>query len=99
MLDVETGKTTTLVKNSQDVHILSAAQPQFSTDGSSVYFLGVAKKRKKELKDDTGRKAKVRTIFFEYNMKKKQWKPLGRRMAESLTISLSIDKGNVQLFI
>ncbi|MBI1630289.1 hypothetical protein [Bacillus safensis] len=69
MLDVDTGKTMTLVKNSQDVHILSAAQPQFSTDGSSVYFLGVAKNAK-ELKDDTGRKAKVRTIF-EYNMKKK----------------------------
>lgn len=69
MLDVETGKQATLVKNSKDVHILSAAQPQFSTDGSSVYFLGVAKSAK-ELKDDTGRKAKVRTIF-EYNIKKK----------------------------
>lgn len=70
VLDVETGKTKTLVKNSQNVHILSAAQPQFSSDGASVYFLGVAKNAK-ELKDDTGRKAKVRTIF-EYDLKKKK---------------------------
>ncbi|MEC2039546.1 hypothetical protein P9F86_11820 [Bacillus altitudinis] len=69
VMDVDTGKTKTLVKNSQDVRILSAAQPQFSADGTSVYFLGVAKNAK-ELKDDTGRKAKVRTIF-EYDIKKK----------------------------
>ncbi|MEI4789487.1 hypothetical protein WAX46_03785 [Bacillus sp. FJAT-53060] len=70
MLDIETGKTNTLVKNSRDMHILSAAQPQFSTDGTSVYFLGVAKNAK-ELKDDTGRKAKVRTIF-EYDIKQRK---------------------------
>ncbi|OLP64739.1 hypothetical protein BACPU_23290 [Bacillus pumilus] len=70
MLDVETGETKTLVKSSEDVHILSAAQPQFSSDGTSVYFIGV-KRNAKELKDDTGRKAKVRTIF-QYEMKKKK---------------------------
>ncbi|MFS0655483.1 hypothetical protein [Bacillus sp. 179-C3.3 HS] len=70
MLDIESGKTNTLVKNGHGVHILSAAQPQFSKDGTSVYFIGVAKNAK-ELKDDTGRKAKVRTIF-EYDLKKKK---------------------------
>ncbi|MFJ5965832.1 hypothetical protein [Bacillus sp. NPDC093026] len=70
VLDVATGKTSTLVKSNRDFHILSAAQPQFSSDGESVYFLGVAKNAK-ELKDDTGRKAKVRTIY-EYDLKKKK---------------------------
>ncbi|MGE6631581.1 hypothetical protein [Bacillus sp. NPDC077027] len=70
VLDLVTGQKKTLVKNQSSYQIISAAQPQFSSDGHSIYFMGIAKGAK-QLKDDTGRKAKVRTIF-EYDVKTKE---------------------------
>ncbi|MFH0348232.1 hypothetical protein ACHADS_17115 [Bacillus vallismortis] len=72
MLNADTKKYKTIITNQKSFKLLIDAQPQFSTDGKSIYFLAEAKGAKK-LKDETGREAKVRTIY-SYNLENKTFK-------------------------
>ncbi|MCO4851792.1 hypothetical protein [Bacillus vallismortis] len=72
MLNEDTKKYETIITNQKSFKVLIDAQPQFSTDGKSIYFLAEAKGAKK-LKDETGREAKVRTIY-SYNLENKTFK-------------------------
>ncbi len=55
-------KDETIISNGKDFAPLIDAQPQFSKDGGIIYFMAEAKGAKR-LKDETGRNAKVRTIY------------------------------------
>ncbi|KXZ22600.1 PD40 domain-containing protein [Bacillus nakamurai] len=62
LMNVKMKKYETIISNEKDFTPLIDAQPQFSKDGSIIYFMAEAKGAKR-LKDETGRKAKVRTIY------------------------------------
>ncbi len=62
LMNVKTKKDETIISNGKDFAPLIDAQPQFSKDGSIIYFMAEAKGAKR-LKDETGRNAKVRTIY------------------------------------
>ncbi|USP96109.1 PD40 domain-containing protein [Bacillus vallismortis] len=72
MLKADTKKYENIISNQKNFKLLIDAQPQFSKDGKKIYFLAEAKGAKK-LKDETGREAKVRTIY-SYNLGKKTFK-------------------------
>ncbi|QIW78918.1 hypothetical protein [Bacillus tequilensis] len=72
MLNADTKKYETIISNQKSFKLLIDAQPQFSMDGKNIYFLAEAKGAKK-LKDETGREAKVRTIY-SYNLENKTYK-------------------------
>ncbi|MCY7766185.1 hypothetical protein MOB47_07165 [Bacillus inaquosorum] len=72
MLNADTKKYENIISNQKSFKLLMDAQPQFSTDGKNIYFLAEAEGAKK-LKDETGREAKVRTIY-SYNLENKTFK-------------------------
>lgn len=72
MLNADTKKYETIISNQKSFKLLIDAQPQFSKDGKNIYFLAEAEGAKK-LKDETGREAKVRTIY-SYNLENKKFK-------------------------
>ncbi|TYS08558.1 hypothetical protein FZC70_13775 [Bacillus subtilis] len=72
MLNADTKKYENIISNQKNFKLLIDAQPQFSKDGKKIYFLAEAKGAKK-LKDETGREAKVRTIY-SYNLENKTFK-------------------------
>ncbi|MFC9321642.1 hypothetical protein ACFTRE_10820 [Bacillus subtilis] len=72
MLNADTKKYESIISNQKSFKLLIDAQPQFSKDGKNIYFLAEAKGAKK-LKDETGREAKVRTIY-SYSLENKTFK-------------------------
>ncbi|MEG7380792.1 hypothetical protein V5785_15995 [Bacillus subtilis] len=72
MLNADAKKYENIISNQKNFKLLIDAQPQFSKDGKKIYFLAEAKGAKK-LKDETGREAKVRTIY-SYNLENKTFK-------------------------
>ncbi|CAN2255004.1 putative membrane protein [Bacillus subtilis] len=72
MLNADTKKYENIISNQKSFKLLMDAQPQFSKDGKNIYFLAEAEGAKK-LKDETGREAKVRTIY-SYNLENKTFK-------------------------
>ncbi|MCY7944205.1 type IV pilin N-terminal domain-containing protein [Bacillus inaquosorum] len=72
MLNADTKKYENIISNQKSFKLLMDAQPQFSKDGKNIYFLAEAEGAKK-LKDETGREAKVRTIY-SYNLEDKTFK-------------------------
>ncbi|MBU5247172.1 MULTISPECIES: PD40 domain-containing protein [Bacillus] len=72
MLNTDTKTYEKIISNQKTFKLLIDAQPQFSKDGKKIYFLAEAKGAKK-LKDETGREAKVRTIY-SYDLDTKTFK-------------------------
>ncbi|ATH94600.1 TolB family protein [Bacillus glycinifermentans] len=74
-LDLETKKYQSIIADGRDFTLIDSAEPQFSKDGKTIYFLAEAKGAK-ILKDDAGNEANVRTIFaYDRDTKKvsKEW--------------------------
>ncbi|MBU5262243.1 TolB family protein [Bacillus atrophaeus] len=70
LMNVNTKKYEPIISDQKDFTLLIDAQPQFSKDGKTIYFLAEAKGAKL-LKDETGREAKVRTVY-SYNTETKK---------------------------
>ena len=77
-------KDETIISNGKDFAPLIDAQPQFSKDGSIIYFMAEAKGAKR-LKDETGRNAKVRTIYA-YHLDTKNAKKSGKMTTALSTV-------------
>lgn len=96
MLNADTKTYEKIISNQKTFKLLIDAQPQFSKDGKKIYFLAEAKGAKK-LKDETGREAKVRTIY-SYDLDTKTFKKYGKiRMASSTAFLSSTEKITQQM--